>query len=248
MTASAVYTGRVRHRRYAPRPHAFGYRVFMMYLDLAELPTLFDGRRLWGYERRAVAAFHRADYLGDPTVPLADAVRRLVAERSGRAPSGPIRLLTHLRYAGYCFNPVSFYYCFDDAGHELESIVAEVTNTPWSERHAYVLDGRRTLAAAGKQHHRFAKAFHVSPFIGMDCEYDWRFSIPGSALVVHMENHTPTGKLFDATLTLQRREISTAVLTRTLLAYPLMTASVSAAIYWQAVRLWLKRTPVFAHP
>lgn len=248
MTASAVYTGRVRHRRYAPRPHTFEYRVFMMYLDLDELPTLFAGHRLWGYERRAVAAFHRADYLGDPGVPLADAVRRLVAERSGRAPSGPIRLLTHLRYAGYSFNPVSFYYCFDQTGHEVESIVAEVTNTPWRERHAYVLDGRRNLAGAGKQHHRFGKAFHVSPFIGMDCEYDWRFSTPGSGLAVHMENHTETGKLFDATLTLHRREISTAALARTLLAYPLMTAKVSAAIHWQAARLWLKRTPVFAHP
>jgi uncharacterized protein len=248
MTASAVYTGRVRHRRYAPRPHAFEYRVFMMYLDLDELPTLFDGRHLWGYERRAFAAFHRADYLGDPAVPLADAVRRVVAERCGGAASGPIRLLTHLRYAGYCFNPVSFYYCFDDTGQELQSIVAEVSNTPWGERHAYVLDGKRNLAETGKQHHRFDKNFHVSPFIAMDCEYDWRFSLPGSGLAVHMENHTPAGKLFDATLTLQRREISTAVLTRTLLAYPLMTARVSAAIHWQAARLWLKRTPVFAHP
>ena len=246
--ASAIYTGRVRHRRYAPRLHAFTSRLFLMYLDLDELPTLFTARWLWRYERRGFAAFNRADYLGDPAVPLADAVRALVADRTGRRPNGPIRLLTHLRYLGYCFNPVSVYYCFDRDGRDLEAIVAEVTNTPWNERYAYVLDAARGSGDAATRRFRFAKAFHVSPFMGMDCTYDWRFTVPGTRLVVHMENHTPAGKLFEAAMTLRRREISAAALARTLLEYPLMTARVTAAIYLQAARLWIKRTPFFSHP
>ena len=246
--ASAVYTGRVRHRRHAPRPHAFEYRLFHLYLDLDELPRLFEGRRLWRYEAPGVATFRRADYLGDPAVPLADAVRDLVAARLGRRPLGPIRLLTHLRYFGFCFNPVSLYYCFDRAGRDLDAIVAEVTNTPWNERHAYVLDAARGRHRGQSRRFRFEKAFHVSPFIGMDCAYDWRFTLPGQRLVVHMENHTPAGRLFDATLILRRRELSTATLARLLVAYPPITAKVMAAIYIQAARLWIKRTPFFPHP
>lgn len=246
--ASAIYSGRVRHRRHAPRPHAFAYRLFQMYLDLDELPTLFGGRLLWRYESPGIASYRRGDYLGDPAVPLAEAVRELVAERLGRRPDGPIRLLTHLRYFGYCFNPVSIYYCFDRQGRDLEAIVAEVTNTPWNERHAYVLDAARGRTAGAALRFRFGKAFHVSPFIGMDCAYDWRFTTPRQRLVVHMENHTPAGRLFDATLTLQRREISTAALARALLEFPFMSVRVAGAIYLQAARLWAKRTPFFAHP
>jgi DUF1365 family protein len=180
--ASAIYVGTVRHRGHLPRPHAFANSVFMMYLDLDELPTLFDSRWLWGYQRRAPAAFHRADYFGDPDLPLAECVRRLVAERTGVRPSGPIRLLTHLRYFGCAFNPVSVYYCFDATGTVLETIVAEITNTPWKERHCYVLGPGDNLGSARKPHFRFAKSFHVSPFLDMDFDYDWRFVAPGERL------------------------------------------------------------------
>ena len=246
--ASAVYVGTVRHRRYAPRRHAFRFRLFMMYLDLDELPALFAGRWLWRYERPALAAFRRADYLGEPGVPLAEAVRTVVAERTGRRPAGPIRLLTHLRYFGYCFNPVSFYYCFDHTGARIEAIVAEITNTPWNERHAYVLSAAQNLGSADKLHYRFAKTFHVSPFLAMEQQYRWRFVTPGERLLVHMENHAPSGRVFDATLSLRRRSLSTAALAGTLLAHPFMTARISAAIYLHAARLWLKRVPVHAHP
>ena len=247
--ASALYVGHVRHRRHAPRPHAFRYRLCQLYLDLDELPTLFGGRWLWGVERRTLAAFHRRDYLGDARQPLADAVRDLVESRTGRRPDGPIRLLTHPRYFGYCFNPVSLYYCFEPGGTRVESIVAEITNTPWNERHAYVLGPAGNLARDGKHHHRFGKAFHVSPFLDMDYQYDWRFTAPGAQLAVHMENHRADGSVhFDATLRLRRRPITTRTLTSALAAYPFMTASVAAAIYWQAARLWLRRIPFVEHP
>lgn len=218
----------------------------MMYLDLAELPAALEGHWLWSARRPAVARFHRADYHGDPTLPLDDAVRRTVEAQSGFRPKGPIRLLTHLRYYGYCFNPVSFYYCFDPDGARVDAILAEVTNTPWGERHAYVLP--RTPAMNGVMRFRFAKRLHVSPFMPMDQRYDWRFSPPARRLAVHMENHDQDGMIFDATMSLARRELSGRTLARALLAYPWMTASVFTAIHWNALKLRLKGNPVHTHP
>lgn len=245
---SAIYEGRVRHRRMKPAGHAFTHRLFMMYLDLDELGSVFRGRWLWSCRRAAVARFRREHHLGDPSTPLDLAVRELVEAETGRRPQGPIRLLTHLSYFGYCFNPVSFYYCFDENDRALECIVAEVNNTPWGERHCYVLDAGQDEGQAGHARHRPVKAMHVSPFMPMDVDYDWRFSAPGERLAVHMENHRQGDKLFDATLELERVEITGPALARVLSLYPVMTFRVIWAIHWQALRLWLKRVPVYDHP
>ena len=114
----------------------------MMYLDLNELPTLFRSRWFWSNERFNVATFRRRDHFGDPAVSLDETVRTLVESRTGRRPTGPIRLLTHLRYFGYCFNPLSIFFCFAPDGQSLDTVVAEVSNTPWGERHCYVLPVR----------------------------------------------------------------------------------------------------------
>ncbi len=232
----------------APVPHEFRYRMFMMYLDLAELPELFRGRWLWSASRRALARFRRDDHLGDPDAPLDECVRQLVERETGQRPSGPIRLLTHLRYFGYVFNPVSFYYCFDENDTRVETIVAEVNNTPWGEQHCYVLPQEADRGSG--PHHRYCpeKVMHVSPFMEMDVEYDWRFREPGERLTVHMENAREGSKIFDATLTLERREISGLALARTLATFPFMTFKVMGAIYWQALKLWVKGAPVHDHP
>lgn len=245
---SAVYTGWVRHRRHAPHPHRFRYRLFQIWLDLDEVDRAFEGRWFWSVGRRNVAEFRRSDYLGDASVPLKQAVLDRVEAQTGSRPTGPVRVLTHLRYFGYCFNPVSFYYCYAGDGTTLEAIVAEITNTPWGERHAYVLP----VADAGRRgdvlEWSFDKRFHVSPFLPMARRYRWRFTIPGEALRVHMDVLDAGRPDFDATLVLDRRPLDGPSLARCLLAYPPMTAKVIAAIHWQALLIWLRRNPVYDHP
>ena len=246
--ASAVYEGTVRHRRHGPRRHAFDYRMAQLYLDLDEVDQVFDERWLWSRDRRNVAEFRRGDYLAPHDVSLADAVRDRVAASTGERPQGPIRLLTHLRYVGYVFNPVSFYYCYAPDGQTLQFVVAEITNTPWRERHAYVLPTDAATRHGRAWHWDFAKAFHVSPFLPMERDYRWAFTTPGDDLRVHMQVMRESEREFDATLVMQRRPLDGASLARVLWRYPLMTAQVVTAIHWQALRLWLKRTPVHTHP
>ena len=182
-------------------------------------------------------------------IPLDQALADLVEEHLGRRPNGPIRLLTHLRYFGHCFNPASFYYCYDSADSTVETIIVEIHNTPWGEVHCYVLSrdqNQHPIKSWRRFQHK--KMFHVSPFIDMDIEYDWRFCEPGEFIRVHMIDYQSGEKLFDASLALKRQEISARALRQVLIKYPLMTAKVTTIIYWQALKLLLKKTPVFVHP
>jgi uncharacterized protein len=257
--ASALYIGHTRHRRYAPNAHAFRFPLFMMYLDLTELDRVFARRWFWSIDKRNLAQFRRSDFLGDPGTPLDQAVRDCVAAQTGTRPLGPIRMLAHLRYFGHCFNPVAFYYCFGSDGSTLETIVAEITNTPWKDRHAYVLpvDAAETHGSALAW--RFDKRFHVSPFLPMQCRYHWRFQPPGEDLRVHMDveraaverNNVEQGTQsadFDATLLLKRQPLTGWTLAKALLRYPLMTLQVVLAIHWQAFFIWCKHNPVYDHP
>lgn len=254
---SRLYVGTVRHRRTTTPAHVFRYRLFMPYLDLDELPDLLDPLWFWSARKAAPIRFRRDDYLGSypgsASRPLVDAVRDLVEERLSDRPEGSIRLLAHLRYFGVCFNPVAFYYCFEPAGsgvaagdERLHSIVAEITNTPWLERHSHVLDCRRS---AGDLHRfSFDKAFHVSPFMPMDHRYHWRFMTPDERLRISMRSESAGRSVFAATLDLRARPFEGRVLARTLLRHPWMSATVIKGIYWQALRLAIKRARFHLHP
>lgn len=218
----------------------------MMMLDLDELDTLFDDYWFWSARRGAVASFRREDHYGDPNEPLAETIRNLVEEKTGRRPQGSVRLLTHLRYFGYCFNPISVYYCYD-AEKNLQDVVLEVSNTPWREQHCYVL-GATDNESAGHHRYRFDKRFHVSPFLPMEMQYRCRLTPPADSLYVALDNYAGDDKVFGSHLSLERREIDHASMAGTLLRDPLMTMRVVVLIHWQALKLWLKKAPLFTHP
>lgn len=246
MSSSALYTGRVRHHRHTPVDHAFEYRQDMLLIDLDELPQIFDRHPLFSARRWALARFDRADYLGDAHRPLHACVRELVYERTGQQLNGPIRLLTTLRHFGHNFNPVCFFYCFSPGGARVDAVVAQVTNTPWGECHAYVLghqDEEPILQGS------MPKVLHVSPFMAMDNYYHWRMTEPGRELVVHMEEYDQSGQaIFDVHLNLQRQPLTLMRMTIILLRFPLISLRTLLLIYWNALRLKCKRVPIFPHP
>ncbi|MGH2877984.1 MAG: DUF1365 domain-containing protein [Solirubrobacteraceae bacterium] len=242
MTASAIYEGTIRHRRHAVREHEFRHRLALLYLDLQELDRVLDGRLL--ARRPGLMRFRRSDYLGDPGVALADAVRTEVERQAGSAPIGPVRVLTQPRTLGHCFNPVSFYYCFTPQ-EQLDAVVAEVTNTPWGERHAYVLT---RPGDAPELSASFAKALHVSPFMGMDQRYTINASAPGPGLSVHIESREHGRPVFDATLSLHRTPLTQRGMARVTMRYPAATLRVLTLIYGHALALKLRGVPVHPHP
>lgn len=245
---SRIYTGQVGHQRLTPIGNGFRYSLFFLYLDLAELETVFAGRWLWSVERPNWASFRRSDHFRPDSLPLDSAVRDEAERQLGRRPRGPIRLLTHLRYLGYCFNPISIYYCFTEDGQTLDAFVVEIHNTPWGEEYLRAFDARTDQRDGEWHRYRLDKEFHVSPFMPMDIAYEWRFTPPGERLAVHMTNSRQGSEVFNASLNLRRQPLTGGNLAAALMRWPFMTAKVIAAIYWQALRLKWKGVPFCPHP
>lgn len=243
---SCLYEGSLDHVRTVDVDHGFTTEVAMAYLALEELPEALDGHPLWSARRPAPMRYRRQDFHGPPGVPLDDAVRATVAEATGRRPLGPIRLLAHLRTWGWSFNPIAFYFVLTPDARRVDTLVAEVTNTPWHERHAYV------LPVGAPDHHagtRFAKALHVSPFLDMDLEHDLSFSAPGADdLTICMDDWRGGERAFAATLQLHRHPLDRASMGATLRRHPVPAQRVSAGIYREAVKLRLKGAPFRRHP
>ncbi len=236
---SSVYEGSVVHRRVDPL-HRFTYRLALPLLDLDEVEQLCRLHPLWSVERPNAISYRRSDFLPDRAGSLDHAVRELVAERTGRRPEGPITLLAHLRTWGWLFNPVSLYFCSDRSGAVVEHLVLEVTNTPWHERHCYVV--------GGPGRHRLGKALHVSPFLEMDQQYVLDYSAPGDRLHLRLENVRDGRSVAVAVLSLTKMGLDRRALGRVLWRYPLMTAQVSVGIYRQALALRRAGAPFVPHP
>ena len=254
---SAIYQGSLRHRRFFPKHHDFSYSSTLFYIDLDELPDSFVGVKGWSLNRNNFGSFRRSDFLGNISVPLKDSVRKevtrlLLQNSSGlTCPDGAVRMLTNLRILGFCFNPVTFYYLFNAEAEKPAMILAQVNNTPWNERYTYLI---QCDEKTGKANTAFDKRFHVSPFNPIDMEYHWVSSVPAENLLVHMENHAkiensqPVSPChMDATLTLKRQPWSRSLLQKILWVQPWLAIKVPVAIYWQAVRLFVKGVPVYAH-
>ena len=241
-------TGTVWHRRRAPKDHAFRYRLWFSLLDVDRLEERFGRSRLWSLGRFGLVRFRRSDYFldeRDPARPLGDAVRDRIERDLGERPDGPVRMLTHLRQWGLVFNPVTFYFAHRADGRLL-AIVAEVHNTPWGERHAYVLDAR---GQSGPDYRfRFDKDFHVSPFLPMDMQYDWSFTLDDERLSVHMRVTRAGRDFFRAGMRLALAELDAPAMRRLPLTFPLLALKVAGGIYWQAFRLYVKRIPFYEHP
>lgn len=251
---SAFCQGKVRHRRFSPKENAFTYKVYMTWLDLDEVASL-DQLPFWSSSRFALVQFRRKDFIGDHNADLKEAVYEKLISRNVQPTPGKIYLLANLRSWGFSFNPVSFYFCFDDS-HSLYAIVAEITNTPWQERHAYVLPidpaaniaGCNDTSLSKPVEFDFDKVFHISPFMPMDMRYSWRFQLSGQRIGVHMKLIKDDKMVFDASLALKQANLNRGTAIKAALGYPLICSKVLMAIYWQAFRLWLKKVPVYSHP
>jgi len=245
---SRLFRGWIRHRRYLPKKHSFQYPIFMSWLDLDELDKLMTLSPFWSLERFNLVSFYRRDYLGDTHQNLSASVKKCINEHNGEFFKGRICLLTHMRFLGFCFNPVSFYFCYPEETQSVRYILAEINNTPWNERFCYVLDAGENPVEKNTCVFTFEKAFHVSPFMSMQQHYRWQFTLHEPNLTIHMQLKEENESCFDATLQLKAQELSPSTMLTTPLHYPFLTLSVVVSIYWQALRLWLKGIPFYGHP
>lgn len=246
-----LYTGTLRHRRFVPSRHAFSYHLFMAWLDIDRIPEVMRRSRWTSYNHFNWASFDERDHFGDPRLPLRERIVRDAQVHGVEVPDGPIYLLTHLRYLGYCFNPISFFFCYDRQG-ALGAVLAEVNST-FGERRNYWLTPANQVPSASAFRYRCPKAMHVSPFMDMVLDYEFVLTQPAGSLIAHMATFerpltAASQAFFDATLTLDHQAWTPRAVRAALLRHPWMTVKVIAAIHWEALRLYLKRVPVFTHP
>lgn len=242
---NAIYKGTISHTRFVPKKHTFNYKVNMLYIDLDKISESFAKNWFWSANKFNLASFKRSDFFGDTKKSIKNSINELLFETLKYKHVGKIFLLTNIRYFGYCFNPVSFYYCEDSKG-KLIAIVSHITNTPWDEKYAYVNDCRDIPSSS--KHFEFDKAFHVSPFMPMNMKYKWIFSTPKDFLFVSMDNIKKDTLCFNATLKLTKKAWTPQALNRILFLSLPFSIKTIFLIYWNALVLAIKRVKFYPHP
>ena len=235
---SAIYSGWVRHRHYSPKSHEFNYKLFLLSLDLDELESGIALGPWLRVEKPAILSFRHKDYLDGEGKLTKQKVWDRVVTLGGKDFGGKVVLLGQLRCFGLYFSPVNFYYCHDDSG-EFKYLLAEVSNTPWNERHCYLVDARQNVV--------MDKEFHVSPFMNEDMQYHWRFTPLNKTLYLNIDNTQDSEKLFDATFSMQREALTSKGLIKNLLRVPAMTVTTVVGIHWEAIKLFVKGIPYVSY-
>mgnify|MGYP006168247003 CR=1 FL=1 len=237
----AVYQGEVGHLRLTPRQHGFSYTYAQYWLDCSLLTDAALAEKGIGYERFGALSYRRRDYLPGAS-DLYSAVCDKVAELGGDIVPASVYVLTPLANWGLYFSPLTMYYCYDTKGNFCY-LLAEVSNTPWNERHYYL----QTIVG-GQLHYQHAKAFHVSPFNPLSMQYHWQISTPDHVLRCSIANTQENKQVFSAWINLTRHELTASWRKRWLIRQPWQNVQVILRIYWHALKLLLKRVPVHAHP
>ncbi len=243
MTGSAIYQGHVVHQRVRPKRHHLRYSVYSLLLDLDEVQDLDRRHRLFSYNRPGPIAFYDRDHGPLDGSPLRPWVEGLMREAGFEPDGGPIRLLCYPRLLGYVFNPISVYFCYDRE-ENLTVILYEVCNT-FKERHIYVIPVSGKEGEVVRQH--CDKAMYVSPFIDMDCSYDFKILPPSKSIGIVINQADSEGPLLTAVFKGDHKPFDARSLARVLVTFPFMTLKIIAGIHWEALRLWLKGVPVFSH-
>lgn len=248
MNSLKLFEGTVSHSRSTPVDHTFTYRMFQIWVDLKKTAEIDSISRWWSTKTFNLVRFKRQNYLPSEKS-LYDEACSTIKLHTNNDFSGNAFLLANLSYWGMCFNPIVFIACYED--NELRYLITEVHNTPWNERFIYVHDthaNNKQTNSKGYHQADFDKAFHVSPFMPMNLQYRWKYRIDKSSFFIKMTLQQKGQSIFNATMKLNGTQLSRQKANLLPFRYPLICAKVIAAIYWQALKLWLKRIPTFRHP
>jgi hypothetical protein len=257
LTHSKIYVGNISHRRFSPKKHSFSYSIYMLALDVNEMEQQRHASWLFGYSWFHPLKFVEKDYLKSEPGTLNQRIRNKVTQLAGdNIDISRLVMLVQVRCFGIYFSPANFYFCYDK-NENCTHMLAEVSNTPWNERHYYL------VALASKAEKVSEKSFQVSPFMDLNMAYFWQVKPPcenSDKLIINIENKRKNlqnvdsdesnklgDKLFDATLFLHKEEFTTKRLLAVWCQLPVMTIKIVASIYWQALKLFIKGIPFIGY-